>query len=258
MPKNSNENGSQIDLFELISSQRWHKIKVIISKNKDIVKAQHGRCLGMHNSRCKTVQDSSCFNPTLGVNQCLYNCNSRNNALLFACYFHPPLDVIKCIYDAYPKAIQDKDCKGCCPLHIACANGCKSAVIYFMIQEYPQAIWETDVNNRSPIFHACRSYVSKSKHGCKTIANKHLLEVLELLGSLAPMTFITTDIFKKTPLDYVIETEVHPSVQNYVASINAKLLRETRKGEKNKQEVLKSTMYTSMLNMPRKFSSRAA
>jgi len=88
-----NENTSQSDnLFELISSQKWRKLKVYISKNKNIVEAYHAQCTGTS---------------ILNVNKCLYHSNSIHNALLYACYFHPPLEVVKCLYDAYPKAIQD-------------------------------------------------------------------------------------------------------------------------------------------------------
>ena len=218
-----NENTSRSDdLFELISSQKWRKLKVYIPKNKNIAEAYHAQCTGTS---------------ILNVNKCLYHCNSRHNALLYACYFHPPLEVVKCLYYAYPKAIQDQDCKGCFPLHIACSNGCKPEVIKFLIQQYPQAMWETDVNNRNPIFHVCKSYASKSNKRCKKTANKDLYAVLELLGSFAPMSFITEDKCGKTPLDYLITAEAHPLVVDYVRSIYVHLRREMIKGGKNKQEV---------------------
>lgn len=126
--------------------------------------------------------------------------------------------------------------QGCYPLHIACSNGCKPTVIQFLIKKYPQAIWETVVNNRTPMFHACKNYVLKSKKVCKTIANRHLHKVLEILGSLAPMSFMTKDKCEKTPLDYVIETEAHPIVVDHVHSISANLRRETIRSDKNKQK----------------------
>ena len=138
------------DIFRLIASQKWHRLKATMF---------------MHKSAIATCHD-----------QCSSSSKSYHSALHYACRFCPPLDVIRCLYKAYPKGIFEKDCKQRYALHIACKHGCSSDVISFLLKKTPDAANKADVKCRTPFLLAFKSYVFRSDLEW-TIANKELIKV---------------------------------------------------------------------------------
>lgn len=232
MPKYTFRKMFDVDVFDIIKSQKWHKLKAYVFFNKSLISE--------HQVRSTTS-------------------NSRN-PLQYTCQFHPPLDVIKCIYNAHPKAISDKDCIGHCALHIACANGCSSQVIKYLLKKYPDAVNQTDINNRNPFLLACRSYLWRSKLTWDT-ANKELLSLLFTMYRIAPVSSIIADCDEMTPLDYIHEREAKENVITYVQSVSSNVLQlvgvtnesvycpselELRNVDTKKQHDLKPALRTKM------------
>ena len=145
---------------------------------------------------------------------------SKHPAVMhYACFHHPSLQVIKSLYNAYPKAISEKDDKGNLPLHTACTRGCSPSVIKFLLKKYPQAALKTEMNDRNTFLLACRSYLWNHKYSQQkwNIANKDLLEVLQILSTALPGSYIIKeDSDEMTPLDYLYETKAIPSVVRFV------------------------------------------
>ena len=185
----SRNTSPQMNVFKLISSKNWRKLKVHIFINKDAVSVYRGTCT--------------------------QTCNSTHNALQYACYYHPPLDVIKCLYHADPKAIRGKECKGKYALHIACEQACSPAVIRYLLKKYPKAADQVDEDGRSPFLLTCMRFLLKSNKSSKA-ATRELLEVLQILSASAPISLIGEDCNGMSALDFLLEEEVDIFIIKFV------------------------------------------
>ena len=193
----NNKTDSDLDIFKLISLQKWDKLKTTISKKR------------YNKSMLHNVHEQS-------------ENKSRLTALQFICNFHPPLDVIQCLYNVYPEAIFEKDCNGNYALHKACMHGCSPDVVIYLVEKYPQAATKTNKKDRSPFLLACKSYLSTRVPRSNTLKrvermiNMELLSVLKILVSAAPQFCTRKDCYGLSPLDYATEANVDLCVQIYL------------------------------------------
>jgi len=233
---------SDLDIFQLISLQKWDKLKTTISK--------------------KRYNESMLYN----VYQNSEN-RSRLTALQFVCYFHPPLDVIKCLYSVYPEAIREKDCNGNYTLHTACMYGCSPDVVRYLVEQYPQAATKTNKKDRSPFLLACKSYLSSpipkanSLKRVQRVFNMELLNVLETLASVAPQFCTRKDYYGLSPLDYAMEANVHLCVQIYLQQKmkdTYKLGIKDVEGLKTQHTFVRVTNQANTQRRPRKAGATAA
>lgn len=193
---------SVVDIFELIASRRWQRLKATIFMHRSALTRCHGKC---HPS-----------------------CTSRHNALHYACQFHPPLDVIRCLCKAYPKAVFERDCKQRYPLHIACMQGCSFEVVNFLLNKNPEAAKKADIKYRTPFLHAFKSYVCRS--GLEwSVANKELIRIARALLVAAPMSPMMQDCDNMTAIEYALDGENDISTIKFVQFVSLKIKKEIMK-----------------------------
>lgn len=192
-------NHSTIDIFELIASRKWQRLKATIFMHKSIVATSHRKCFP--------------------------SCTSRHSALHYACQFHPPLDVIRCIYKAYPKAVFKIDCERRYPLHVACKEGCSFEVINFLLNKNPDAAKKADIKDRTPFLHAFKSYICTSGLQ-QSVANNELIRVAQALIKVAPMSPIMQDCDEMTAIEYALNEENDISTIKYVHFASTSIKKE--------------------------------
>lgn len=158
-------------------------------------------------------------------------CRTGHTALQYACLFNPPIDVVRCLYYADPQAIRHKDCQGNYPLHSACSNGCSPEVIQFLVSASPQAAGNMNKEDRNPALLACQKYLSSFNQKNKGVGNKKLLQILQILCAVAPMSFLHEDLDGLSHLDFLLEQEADLSVIRYVQLVSLKLRRQMDKAK---------------------------
>lgn len=205
--------------------QQWRKLKICIVINKEIISISQ-------------VHAGSG--------------NSSYNALQYACHYHPPIDVINCLYNADHKAISEINNEGQYALHIACAQGCSPIIIKYLLEKYPPAAEKTDLMGQTPFLLACKSYLRKNQQSRK-VANKELLEVLQVLSAIASISFLE-DNNDKAPIEYLFEAEADELVTRYVNLVTSNLRQSMTHSNHNKKNIdgfdrkKKSVLLTCSMN----------
>ena len=66
------------------------------------------------------------------------------------------LAVIQLLVSQYPKAVEEKNCLGEYPLHIACWTSSSTnqslAIIQYLVKQYPNALYETNKREQTPLW----------------------------------------------------------------------------------------------------------
>ena len=189
-----------VDLFELIASQKWQRLKVFIFLHKSIVKTcSRGDCFPLH----------------------------------YVCKFHPPLGIVKCLWSAYPKAVFRRDSKGRHVLHIACKYRCSLEVIDFLLKEYPEAARKPDVKRCTPFLLLFKSSSSiwendllQSNEPRKT---KEMRTIVMKLVRAAPFSTIMQDYTGMTALEYAIDKETDMSTIKLVQELTCEIQSKSRR-----------------------------
>jgi ankyrin repeat protein len=65
--------------------------------------------------------------------------------LQVACQYEAPLDVIKFLVEQWPDAVKETNQNGFLPLHIACSNKAPLEVIQFLVEQWPDAVKEASL-----------------------------------------------------------------------------------------------------------------
>lgn len=193
---------SVMDIFELVASRKWQRLKATVFMSKSLV----AKCY----LRCDPASDS------------------RQSILHFACHFRPPLDVIKCLYKAHPNAIFEKDWKQRYALHIACEEGCSFEVVQFLLQKNQNAANKVDSKSRTPFLLAFKNYVSRSGLD-RNMANKELIRIGEILVEAAPVSPIIQDSNCMTAIEYALDGENDISAIKFVQYVSSIIKKEVMK-----------------------------
>lgn len=181
-----------INIFELISSHDWDKLK--------------------RSLRMSLFFRQSCVASCSGP--CAETCRSTHSALHYACQFRPPLDVVKLLYRIYPQALFERDCKQRYVLHIACKHGCSPFVIEYLLKKNPEAAKARDIKDRTPFLHLFKSYVFRSDRQERR-ASKDLLDIANALHNLDPKASTNEDDNGYNALEYAITKELPIEIVNY-------------------------------------------
>ncbi len=122
----------------------------------------------------------------------------------FICRFQAPLYIVQLFEDAYPESFAAFDAMGRYPVHIACAWGSSPDTIKFLIDSYPHAARVQDFHGKCAIHHLCRSFRENYQDTSSILFNDIIMDLVESLYTVAPMSFNVEDDDEKNPIEYAL------------------------------------------------------
>ena len=171
-------------LLGLIEAQDWIKLEDVALSNPKTFKVIS-----------KSISDCEEFNGMTFLHACVR--------------YDPPIKVLDKMIKLYPQALEEKDCLGRTPLHVAAGSGASPWVIKLLTMNYPKACNVQDEDGRTPLHLACDTSCELFEYDqdlsrCPRSLDIDTIRVL-LTGSLAAVTL--EDVDQMNAYEYAIVSD---------------------------------------------------
>lgn len=165
-----------------IFSKSWKKVLQAVSSDKTLARSCDARC-------------------------CV-NCEASHAPLQFVCCCKPPLSIVEAMITAYPDAVEEVDCMGRLPLHVACEYAALPEVIKYLIERYPAALKISDKNGKLPLHSLLENFWGRSDPNLsEEDGNKQLLTTIHELLKHSPTAVLAEDIDGMCPIEYALAAD---------------------------------------------------